>query len=70
MSAKPLPVDSIVRDDEETDPVAAAFDNAPFMEPTPAMLQAATEITEADGAVTFAPHDEVMRRLQEQHLRK
>lgn len=70
MSAKPLPVEPIAQENEENDPVAAAFDNAPFMEATPAMLQAVAEITDADRAGPFVPHDEVMRRLREHHSRK
>ena len=70
MSAKPLPVQSVAEEHEEDDPVAAAFDNAPFMEATPAMLEAVAEITDADHAGPFAPHDEVMRRLREHHGRK
>ncbi len=38
MSGKPLPVESVAQENEEGDPVAAAFDNAPFMEATPAMM--------------------------------
>ena len=67
MSAK---VRSVARENEEDDPVAAAFDNAPLMEATPAMLQAVTEITDADRAGPFAPHDEVARRLRDHHGRK
>lgn len=67
MSAEPLPVS---QEHEEDDPVAAAFDNAPFMEATPAMLQAVAEITDADRAGHCSPHDDVMRRLREHHGRK
>jgi hypothetical protein len=52
------------------DPVAAAFDNAPFMEATPARLQAVAKITDADRAGPFVPPDEVMRRLREPHGRE
>ena len=69
MSAKPLPVEPVAQENEEDDPVAAAFDNAPFMEATPAMLKGVAEITDADRAGPFVPHDEVMRRLREHHGR-
>lgn len=67
MSAKPVPVNPAVQENEEDDPVAAAFDNAPFMEATPAMLSATAEITATDRAAPLVPHDEVMRRLKEHH---
>jgi len=67
MSAKPQPVERVAQENEENDPVAASFDNAPFMEATPAMIQAVAEITDADRAGPFVPHDEVMRRLRERH---
>lgn len=67
MSAKPQAVEPVAQENEEDDPVAAAFDNAPFMEATPAMIQAMAEITDADRAGPFVPHDEVMRRLRELH---
>lgn len=70
MSAKPVPVEPVAQETEEDDPVAAAFDNAPLMEATPAMLQAVAEITDADRASPFVPHDEVMRRLREHHGRE
>jgi len=70
MSAKPLLVEPVAQQNEEDDPVAAAFDNAPFMEATPAMIQAVAEMTDADRAGPFVPHDEVMRRLREHHGRK
>lgn len=50
MSAKPLPVELVAQENEEHDPVAAAFDDAPFMEATPAMLQAVAQIKDADRA--------------------
>lgn len=65
MSAKLLPVEPVPQENEEDDPVAAAFDDAPFMEATPAMVQAVAEISDADRAGPFVPHDEVMRRLRE-----
>lgn len=70
MSAKLQPVEPVAQENEEDDPVAAAFDNAPFMEATPAMIQAVAEITDADRAGPFVLHDEVTRRLREHHGRK
>ena len=70
MSAKPQPASPVAQENEEDDPVAAAFDDAPFMEATPAMIQAVAELSDADRAGPFVPHDEVMRRLREHHGRK
>ena len=70
MSATPLPIEPVAKENEEDDRVAAAFDNAPYMEAAPAMLQAVAEITDADRAGPFVPRDEVMRRLRDHHGRK
>lgn len=70
MYAKPLRVELVAQENEKDHPVAAAFGNAPFMEATPAMLQAVAEITDADRAGPFVPQDEVMQRLRDHHGRK
>lgn len=64
MSAKPLPVELVAQENEEDDPVAAAFDNAPFMEATPAMPQAVAQITDADRAVLDSLRHEDIQQLK------
>lgn len=69
MSATPS-LESAAEERDEGDSVAAAFDNAPLLEPMPAMIRALAELSYDEREALFTPHDEVMRRFREHHGRK